>query len=112
MIKTRFDETKQWITTFGESFDIKEMETNHIFNIINMFERKPTMIQTFLIKDISNNWTLNKQGSLNNITSLTIEELKAYFYSCPLFITMKTELEKRGANVEQMMKNFKEEREQ
>ncbi len=108
-MKTRFDQTEQWITGYGEICNIKDMETTHLLNIIRMFQRKPTMIQSFLIKDITNNWSLNQAASLSNITSLSIEEIQEYFYKCPLFIAMKEQLEERGVNVEQMMKNYEEE---
>ena len=113
MISTRFDQTEKWITGYGEVHNIKDMETTHILNIIRMFETKPTMLQTFLINDVTNNkvWTPNPGSSkisLNNITSMSVEELKNYFHNCPLFIAMKAELNERGVNLEQMLLNFKE----
>jgi hypothetical protein len=115
MISTRFDNPEYWVTAQGEVITIEDLETNHILNIIAMFERKPTLIQTLLIKDITSTrvWTPIKNDyklSMNNITSMSIQELKDYWYSSELYQAMRNELLNRGVNVDQMMINFKEEK--
>ena len=115
MISTRFDNPEYWVTAQGEIIIIEDLETSHILNIIAMFERKPTLIQTLLIKDITSTrvWTPTKNDhklSMSNITSMSIQELKDYWYGSELAKAMRNELLNRGVNVDQMMINFKEEK--
>ncbi|NLA24507.1 MAG: hypothetical protein GX879_06030 [Bacteroidales bacterium] len=107
MNKTIFEQSEFWITAKGEVCKIEEMETLHLLNILRMFELKPTIIQSLLIKEVNEIWGLNKEASLNNITSLSNDQLKEYFYKCKLYKAMREELEKRGVNVAQMLKNFR-----
>ena len=115
MISTRFDNPEYWVTAQGEVITIEDLETPHILNIIAMFERKPTLIQTLLIKDITSTrvWTPTKNDyklSMSNITSMSIQELKDYWYGSELHQALRNELLNRGVNVDQMMINFKEEK--
>ncbi len=115
MINTRFDNSEYWETARGEVIPIEDLETDHILNIIAMFERKPTLIQTLLIKDITSTrvWTSTKNDyklSMSNITSMSIQESKDYWYGSELHQALRNELLNRGVNVDQMMINFKEEK--
>ncbi len=53
-MKTRFDDEKYWVTNQGEILEIKDIETDHLINIVAMFFRRPQVIMSLLIKDIEN----------------------------------------------------------
>lgn len=94
-MKTRFDETKYWITTGGEAIRLCDMETSHLLNTVKMLLQKPTRTQAMLVIDIERNsrdaavWVPNPQDprilSIHNVTSLTAEELVDYVKSTPLY---------------------------
>lgn len=107
-MKTRFDETKYWITAGGEAIRLCDMETSHLLNTIKMLLQKPTRTQAMLIVDIERNavsstvWEPHPQDpcalSIHNVTSLTAEELVDYAKGTPLFAALISELESRGVN--------------
>ena len=112
---TRFDEDQTWEDGFGRTTLIKDLETSHMVNIIGMFIKKPTLVQSLLIKDLSrkrvwvNPKTKSLKTSIHNATSMNLVDLLDYFYESPLYKAIETELEKRGVNVEQVINNFLDE---
>lgn len=66
-MKTRFDETKYWITAGGEAIRLCDMETSHLLNTVKMLLQKPTRTQAMLVIDIERNsrdaavWVPNPQ---------------------------------------------------
>lgn len=116
MIKTRFDETEYWVTSSGEYVQIDDMETSHIINTMKMLVNKPMLTQTMLIRDIErtakNTWTPSKNDalkeSLNNITSMSLEQTKEYIAETPLVRAFMTELKNRGINVITLLENMLE----
>lgn len=116
MIKTRFDETDAWQTALGEWVAIKDLEIDHMLNILAMFEKKPGLIQNLLLKDVvgrnNNVWQIAAEAvkeSVYNVTSMKNDELKTYWKNCPLYKTMVDELFNRGVNVLQVLNNITEE---
>lgn len=120
---TRFDNDETWITE-NNDYDIEDMETAHILNTIRLFVLKPNSVIGMLIKDVEENnieenttvWSKTflrkrniKKESINNITSMTDDEVKEYVMSSPLVNAMKIELEKRGVNVENIILKIKNE---
>lgn len=120
---TRFDNDETWITE-NNDYDIEDMETTHILNTIRLFILKPNSVIGMLIKDVEENeieenstvWQKTflrkrnvKKESINNITSMTDEEVKEYVMNSPLVNAMKIELEKRGVNVENIILKIKNE---
>lgn len=120
---TRFDNDETWITE-NNDYDIEDMETAHILNTIRLFILKPNSVIGMLIKDVEENeieenttvWSKTflrkrniKKESINNITSMTDDEVKEYVMSSPLVNAMKIELEKRGVNVENIILKIKNE---
>lgn len=114
-MKTRFDVYGKWISAGGEIRNVSDMETDHIMNTMRMLMQKPSRIVSMLIKDMEgcvygspaeifplvwepNIHSVLKQ-SINNVTSMSIDELKAYVKKTPLFQSMCDELSKRGVNV-------------
>lgn len=115
-MKTRFDETKYWVTGMGVVTEIPEMETSHLMNTVRMFVVKPHRTMGMLISDVERNpvcngtnepWTPNIRGnvqdvrrqSISNITSMSEKELIEYTLNSPLCQAMLSELESRGVNV-------------
>lgn len=115
-MKTRFDETKYWITTGGEAIRLCDMETSHLLNTVKMLLQKPTRTQAMLVIDIERNsrdaavWVPDPQDprilSIHNVTSLTAEELVDYVKSTPLYAAMLSELETRGVNTDNTITMF------
>lgn len=115
-MKTRFDETKYWITAGGDAIRLKDMETAHLLNTVKMLLQKPTRTQAMLVVDIEHNainravWTPApvdpRALSIHNITSLTADELVSYVKTTPLFSAMIDELESRGVNTENTIKMY------
>lgn len=112
-MKTRFDSSDVWMTTAGEPIHITSMETPHILNTVKMLVQKPTRTLTMLVIDIERAsysdavWTANRaddlKKSLNNVTSLSEEELIRYVIETPLFKALVAELDERGVNVENIL---------
>lgn len=115
-MKTRFDETKYWLTAGGEAIRLCDMETSHLLNTVKMLLQKPTRTQAMLVIDIERNsrdaavWVPNPQDprilSIHNVTSLTAEELVDYVKSTPLYAAMLSELETRGVNTDNTITMF------
>lgn len=109
-MKTRFDDKKHWITATGELIRLCDMETSHLLNTVKMLLQKPTRTQAMLITDIEHSdignrvWMPSPQdprmASIQNVTSLTADELVDYVKSTPLFSAMLSELESRGVNTD------------
>ena len=115
-MKTRFDETKRWITGMGEIIEINNMETTHLMNTIRMFVQKPYISMGIIVKDIERNkaysqinraWSPDVQSeydvtkaSISNITSMDEGEIIEYTLNSPLGQAMLTELAVRGVNID------------
>ncbi|AZK44799.1 hypothetical protein [Paenibacillus lentus] len=115
-MKTRFDETKRWVTSTGDVIEIVNMETTHLMNTIRMFAQKPYISMGIIVKDIERNavcynannaWTPFsrevvdvKKKSINNITSMNEEEIIKYSLNSPLGKAMLDELQSRGVNIQ------------
>jgi len=115
-MKTRFDESKVWVTGMGEVIQITDMETTHLMNTIRMFAQKPYVSMGIIVKDIERNsiccgigeaWTPTtkvggnvKKQSISNITSMSEAEIISYTLDSPLGQAMLIELESRGVNIE------------
>lgn len=111
---TRFDTTK-WTTAKGDMLAVKEMETEHLLNVLKMLVQKPTIVVSMLICDIEAEtspcyepWT--KEGlaetkfqSLHNATSMSADEILEYVLTCRLGTAMLTELSIRGINVDRYL---------
>lgn len=110
--RTRFDNPDSWKCSEERSIKILNMETPHILNTLKLFLRKPTMVQHMIISDLEDCWNPSREykvKSLNTITSMGLRALQEYIEACPLVVSMKHELRVRGVNVDQMLKNYKEE---
>lgn len=115
-MKTRFDETKRWVTGMGEVVEIRDMETTHLMNTIRMFAQKPYISMGIIVKDIERNkaysqidraWSPDVQSdydvtkvSIMNITSMNEDEIIEYTLNSPLGQSMLAELESRGVNID------------
>lgn len=109
-MKTRFDMYGQWISSYSEVRNVSDMDTDHILNTMRMLIQKPSRTISMLIRDIENSevgtfsvWEPNLKAtlkqSIHNVTSMSIDEVKAYVKKTPLFQSMCDELGKRGVNV-------------
>lgn len=114
-MKTRFDNSQNWITGTGSVTNIKELETSHLMNIIKMFITKPHLIASMIIDDIENSETCSvptvwnsythdceniKKDSIFNVTSMSEKELIEYALNSVLGRSMLEELRCRGVNIE------------
>ena len=118
-MKTRFDGT-HWIAAFGVVLDIKEMDTAHLLNTVKMLVQKPARVQAMLVDDIesatfadSSVWSPvsredDRKQSINNVTSLSTEEITKYVTGTTLFKAMLSELESRGVNTENILHLYME----
>lgn len=113
-MKTRFDHYGVWITACGEVKKVSDMETSHILNTMRMLIQKSSRTVGMLIHDVENSevcvlstWEPNFKStvkqSIRNITSMTVDELKAYVKKTPLFQSMCDELGRRGVNVKNIL---------
>lgn len=118
-MKTRFDESKVWVTGMGEVVEIREMETTHLMNTIRMFVQKPYISMGIIIKDIERNMVCCaigqawqpviksthdvKRESISNVTSMSEQEIIDYTLDSPLGKAMLEELESRGVNIENFL---------
>lgn len=114
-MKTRFDIPNVWITAGGEAMTVQSMETSHLLNTVKMLIQKPSRVLSMLIADIENAtftghvWTvkdLHRKQSLNNVTSLSADELVEYVQDTPLFRSMVAELQARGVNTDNVVQLF------
>lgn len=115
-MKTRFDETKVWVTGMGEVIKIANMETTHLMNTIKMFAQKPYISMGIIVKDIERNSVYRgvgeapmhnsktdddvKKQSISNITSMSEQEIVTYTFNSPLGQAMLLELQSRGVNIQ------------
>lgn len=115
-MKTRFDETKIWVTGMGEVIEIANMETTHLMNTVRMFAQKPYISMGIIVKDIERNavccgvgkaWSPTskieidvKKQSISNITSMSEQEIVTYTLNSPLGQAMLLELQSRGVNIQ------------
>lgn len=107
MIETRFDNPEVWETK-SESYEISSMETSHMINLIRLFRRKPSVILNILLESIEDSsFSFSKKGkkkkAIEEVTSLSSEELIAIAMDSPLVCAMWDELTKRGVNVENVL---------
>lgn len=111
-MKTRFDIYGKWITACGEVRSVSDMETDHIMNTMRMLIQKPSRTISMLIHDIEScnfmdmsiawiptNMDYVIKESIYNVTTMGLDDLKAYVKQTPLFKSMCDVLEKRGVNV-------------
>lgn len=110
IVDTRFDGTL-WITARGLALAPAEMETDHLLNTLNMLMQKPVLVVNMLIRDIescSDNisvpWIKEraaglKRQSIQNVTSMSVDDVREYAYNSPLVQAICNELEARGVNV-------------
>lgn len=114
-MKTRFDIPNVWITAGGEAMTVQNMETPHLMSTVKMLIQKPSRVLSMLIDDIENAtftgpvWTvkdLHRKQSLNNVTSLSADELVEYVKETPLFRSMVAELQARGVNTDNVVQLF------
>ena len=116
-MKTRFDNNKYWVTTFGEAVEIKDMSTAHLMNTARMLVQKPDRVLSMLVVDIENSFATpqvwsplaaedDREQSLHNATSMSPKALTEYVTGTPLFKAIVKELEARGVNVENVLTNF------
>ena len=115
-MKTRFDYEGVWITGFGVTLSVADMETARILNTVKMLLQKPARTLSMLISDIENAtfsetvWTAHnvadKKQSLKNVTSLSDTELTEYANSSPLFKSMIAELKSRGVNTDNIIRLY------
>lgn len=116
-MKTRFD-GNLWIGAFGVVLEVKDMETTHLLNTVKMLVQKPSRVQAMLVADIEHAtfadvavWTPSskedtRKQSINNVTSLSSEELVEYVTHTPLFKALMDELESRGVNTDNTIQLF------
>ena len=118
-MKTRFDETRIWITSAGESCKIPDMDTRHLMNTLRMFAQNPQRTAGMLIVDIERKpvcqenqkvWTPKsaatpdvRKCSVFNVTSMDDEALIEYALNSPLAGAMLTILAERGVNAGNFM---------
>lgn len=100
--------------------DIKEMDTAHLLNTVKMLVQKPARVQAMLMDDIESTvfadtsvWSPvsqedNRKQSINNVTSLSTEEITKYVMGTTLFKAMLSELEARGVNTENILHLYTE----
>ena len=107
-MKTRFDNSRQWLCADGRVCTIENMETAHLMNVLNMFINSPKRTVSMLISDIEsqkNSWGIIPQSdlvsaSLRNVTSMSFDEIVGYSLTCPLGLAMLKELDRRGINTQ------------
>lgn len=114
MIKTRFDNPEVWETK-REAYEISEMETSHIINLLRMFKTKPTVILNILLESVEDSsFAFSKhknKAAINEITSMSNEELIEVAMDSVLVAALCDQLEERGVNVENILNNISTENE-
>ena len=115
MIKTRFDDPEEWVTKTA-SYEICEMETMHLINTIRMFQRSPMAVLSVLLEAVDENtFTFSRRSkqksAVDEITSMSEEELIEVAMTSPLICAMWDELTERGVNVENVI-NIEDEQQQ
>ena len=110
-MKTRFD-GGMWITANGVMCRPEELETDHLLNIVKMLKNKPNITVNMVIRDIEsapdscpfspfgNGHADLVKESLFNVTSMTPAQLATFALTSPLGCAIRTELIRRGVNVE------------
>lgn len=115
MIKTRFDNSEVWETR-NESYEISEMETSHIINLLRMFKTKPTVVMNILLDSVDDaSFSFSKRKSkeaIYEITSMSEEELIEVAMNSVLVAALCDQLEERGVNVENILNIMTTEREE
>lgn len=113
MIKTRFDDSEVWETK-NETYEIPEMETSHIINLLHMFRTKPVVIMNILLDSVdeaSFSFSRKKRReAIHEITSMSEDELIEVAMSSTLVSALCDQLEERGVNVENILNTFAKER--
>lgn len=129
IMMTRFDQKMVWTTAQDIDIDIRDMETTHILNTVNLLLRKPRIIRNMLIKDIEESFDFfayeayeprmygrkkieektAKAKSIYNITSMDNQETRNFFLESELFEGFAEELIRRGVNLSAWLKNSEEE---
>lgn len=109
MIKTRFDNSEVWETK-RESYEISEMETSHIINLLRMFKTKPMVILSILLDSVEEScfaFSKNKnKAAVHEITSMSEDELIEVAMNSVLVASLCDELKERGVNVENVLDNL------
>lgn len=109
MIKTRFDNSEVWETK-QEAYEISEMETSHIINLLRMFRTKPMVILNILLDSVEEScfaFSKNKnKAAVHEITSMSEEELIDVAMNSVLVAALCDQLEKRGVNVDNVLNNL------
>ena len=113
MLKTRFDNGETWIDAKGQEWKISEMSTLHLTNLFSMFLMKPERVMSMLLHDVESLeyedhvWNMDRKKdadalrrSIQNVTSLTADELKKFALESALGEAVLTELNSRGVNVD------------
>lgn len=114
MIKTRFDNPEVWETK-REAYEISEMETSHIINLLRMFKTKPMVILNILLDSVDDACFSFSKGknkeAVHEITSMSEDELVEVAMNSVLVAALCDQLEERGVNVENILNNIATERE-
>lgn len=114
MIKTRFDNSEVWEIK-NESYEISEMETSHIINLLRMFKTKPIVILNILLESVDEaSFSFSKKRNkeaIHEITSMSEDELVGVAMNSVLVAALCDQLEERGVNVENILNNIATERE-
>ena len=109
MIKTRFDNSEVWETK-RESYEISEMETSHIINLLRMFKTKPIVILNILLDSVEESCFAflksRNKAAVYEITSMSEDELIEVAMNSVLVASLCDQLEERGVNVENVLNNL------
>lgn len=115
MIKTRFDNSEYWETK-NETYAIAEMETSHIINLLNMFKNKPMVVLSILLDSVDDACFSFSKGknkeAIYEITSMSEDELIEVAMNSVLVAALCDQLEERGVNVDNILKNITKESEE
>ena len=117
---TRFDDSRRWLGSGSTVTDIVDMSTAHIVNTLAMFKKRPDRVLAVLLDDLEP-WRTRRSCAalvtslygmpmtvaysqlIQDVTSMSPEDLTIFALGSPCGAAMYAELEKRGVNVDNVM---------
>ena len=108
MLKTRFDNTDVWINKRGKAVRIRNMNTSYVLSCVRMMKERPDKVLHIIISDIDAARVSDQERreAFQVVTSLSPEQLAKFVEDSPLFKAMVAELEKRGVDVSNILKEW------
>lgn len=112
---TRFDDTA-WIANNSQRQNVESMETDALLEVAKALYSNPACIVKLMVRDVeqqasphiveedfpkpwNRNWELALRESIQEITSLSADELVNYAFNSKLGRSIQAELSQRGVNL-------------